>query len=135
VDAPNGYRTGVGPLRPGQQRELDRMAFLCVRHPERLLCDERESPGVSLGCANLHMAQEHKDEIVARCFTCAQPIPEDEVTPVFAVITLHQPLSVYHGPDRSFRYMGELETLPITYLCQRHRDQMDLPIRIMWPRR
>jgi hypothetical protein len=76
-----------------------------------------------------------EDELPAHCFTCAQPIPEDEVTPVFALITLRQPLTVHHGPDREFRYMGELETLPITYLCSRHRDQVDLPIQLKWPRR
>ncbi|MGY1719288.1 hypothetical protein ACI8AG_09600 [Blastococcus sp. SYSU DS0552] len=133
VDAANGWRTDTGPLRPGQRRPLDRMAFLCVQHPDRLLCDEGASPGVSLGCANLHMAQEHRDEMPARCFTCEQPIPEDEITPVFAAIQLHRPLTVYNSSPSDFQYLGTLHTLPITYLCLRHAAQVDLPIRMAWP--
>jgi hypothetical protein len=71
----------------------------------------------------------------AICFTCQRPVPEDEVVPVFAVIALRQPLTVYSSWDRAFQYRGGLQTLPVTYLCQRHRDQVDLPIRMGWPSR
>jgi hypothetical protein len=71
----------------------------------------------------------------AHCFTCEQSIPENDAVPVFAVITLRQPLTVYSSYDRRFQYRGELQTLPITYLCQRHRHQVDLPLRLTWPDR
>ncbi len=133
VDAANGWRTGGGVLQVGRERTLDRMAFLCVRHPDRLLCDEGESPGISLGCANSHMAEQHKDEMPARCFTCDQPIPEDHITPVFAEVKLHRPVPIYYSGDSVLQYLGVLHTLPVTYLCLRHAKQVDLPIRIDWP--
>lgn len=133
VDAANGWRTGTGLLRTGQRRTLDRMAFLCVRNPDRLLCDEGASPGISLGCANQHLAQEHTDEMPAHCFTCGETIPEDFITPVFAAIELRRPLPVYYSGDAEYQYLGTLRTLPIAYLCLRHAAQVDLPIRMVWP--
>lgn len=37
--------------------------------------------------------------------------------------------------DRDFQYRDELQTLPITYLCDRHRYQVDLLVRVSWPTR
>ena len=133
VDEANTGNPG-GMLPIGWRRQTDRTAFLCVKHPDRLLCDRPGTPGVSRSCLESHvLGGGHEDELPARCFTCAKPIPEDDVIPVFAVISLRQPLTVYHGPDREFRYMGSLQTLPVAYLCPRHRDQVDLPCEVKWP--
>ncbi len=134
VDEANTGNPGGGMLPIGWRRETSRTAFLCVRHPRRLLCD-KPAGRVGPGCVAHHFVTEHRDEAVARCFTCEQPIPEEGVTPVFAVVALRQPLSVSSSYDREFQYRGELQTLPITYLCPRHARQVDLPIPITWPRR
>lgn len=49
-----------------------------------------------------------------------------------AVINLREPLKIYAAHDREFRYMGKLRTTAITYLCPRHREQVDLPTKVMW---
>ena len=135
VDEANTGNPGGGMLPIGWRRETSRTAFLCVRHPRRLLCD-KPAGRVGPGCVAHHFVTEHRDEAaVARCFTCEQPIPEEGVTPVFAVVALRQPLTVSSSYDREFQYRGELHTLPITYLCPRHARQVNLPIPITWPRR
>ncbi|MGY1724741.1 hypothetical protein [Blastococcus sp. SYSU DS0533] len=137
VDVANSGGPGYRGMLPIGHRRLfddDRMAFLCTRHPDRLLCD-KPAGRVAASCAQHHLITEHQDEYPAVCFTCKKPIPEDEVTPVFAAISLNAPLPVYHWNDRRFAYRGTLHTLPITYLCRRHDRQVDLPIQYSWPRR
>lgn len=119
-----------GTLPVGWRRTIDvGMAYICLRHPDRLLCDAPQNSAVSYGRANQHMATDHA-ELPALCFTCGQPISEDDAVPVFAVETLRQPLTVYNSHDRTFQNRSELQTLPITHLRQRHRDQIDLSLRV-----
>jgi hypothetical protein len=111
------------------------ITYLCARHPaQRLMCDKPGSE-VGPGCVDWHMANDHTDELPASCFTCSEPIPEDEVLSVISVITLREQLTVYYGPDREFRYVDAIQTLPVAYLCKRHYAQVDVPMRMVWPSR
>lgn len=55
--------------------------------------------------------------------------------PAVAVISLRQSLTVHHGPDPKFRYMGTLRTPPITNLCPLRAPMIDVekPSVIHWP--
>lgn len=82
-----------------------------------------------------HMPTEHKGEVPAICFVCSQPIEEMLLTPVYAKVHLHRPLTVYTSHDRAYQYLGTLRTLPITYLCPRHAPMFDVekPWVAHWP--
>jgi hypothetical protein len=52
VDAAKTGNPDGGMLPIGWRRTFDdRMAYLCTRHPDRLLCDVPQNPAVSYGCA------------------------------------------------------------------------------------
>ncbi len=118
----------------GQSKETDRMAYLCTRHPDRLICDQ---PGNSVwpGCLYSHLDDKHRDELPARCFVCEQPIEEPLVTPVFTKIVLHRPLKVYADWKSEYQYLGGLRTMPVAYLCPGHSRLFDVrkPWVIHWP--
>jgi hypothetical protein len=101
----------------GQTKQTDRMAFLCTRHPGKLLCDNPANR-IGPGCVYEHMTTQHKDEVPAICFVCKEPIEELVLTPVYAKIGLHRPLTVHTTWDRKFKYLGPLRTLPLPTCAQ-----------------
>lgn len=62
---------------------MDRSAYICPMHPERLVCDAGT-------CTEDHYAEHHGDEHeTAGCFVCEERV-RDDFTPVFAEILLHR---------------------------------------------
>ncbi len=110
--------------------DLDHHSLICPMHPHLgILCDEEK-------CIESHARTYHKDDDpVARCFVCESPIPEDLVTPVFAVVQLHRAVPLWgsftSGKIPAMR--GEIWTYPVTFLCLEHAGSVDLPIRMAWP--
>ncbi|SDN38891.1 hypothetical protein [Geodermatophilus sp. DSM 45219] len=116
------HAAGAGGGLRGGVRTL----ALCLRHPDRLLCD----PGgpVGRGCA-----REHADEDPPGCLVCGQSTEVPALTPVFAVVRLHEPLTVHTASDECSRYTGELRTLPVAHLCPRHAPLFPEPWVLDWP--
>lgn len=116
---------------------VDRCAFLCPMHPERLVCDAGT-------CVEDHYAEHHGDEHeTAGCFVCKESPIREDFTPVFAEILLHRNVNLefpeYVMPDGiplqniGLAYGGVLLTLPVAYLCPEHACLVELPIRMAWP--
>lgn len=108
-----------------------RTLALCLRHPDRLLCDP-DGP-VGRGCAREHLSREHADEDVPGCLVCGQSTEVPAPTPVFAVVRLHEPLTVHTASDDCFRYTDGLHTLPVAHLCRRHAPLFPQPWVLHWP--
>lgn len=114
---------------------VDRNAYLCPMHPERLLCDAED-------CMTRHFAERHGDDdpFPPPCFECGEPVEADFV-PVFAEITLHRNINLgypeFDGQltNISLAYGGVLLTTPVAYLCVRHAGLVGVPIRMGWPMR
>lgn len=128
------FRKPDGRGRQADERvETDRRAMICPQHPEALWCDDP-------WCIRRHVELQHADDDpVARCFACEREIPEDKVTPVFAVVQLHRAVPICYsvqneyGAERKVTYSGDLWTYPVTYLCPEHAGLVELPIRMGWP--
>lgn len=110
----------------------DGRLVLCPRHPDRLLCDDTSSPG-GRGCAREHVRSEHADEDSPSCLVCGQSMEVPALAPVFAIVRLHEPLTVHTASDVCFRYTGELRTLPVAHLCPRHAPLFPEPWVLPWP--
>lgn len=110
---------------------VDRKAYLCPMHPERLLCDAED-------CMTRHFAERHGDDpFPPPCFECGEPVEADFV-PVFAEITLHRNINVgiidqAGATDLRMAYGGVLLTTPVAYLCCKHAGLVGVPIRMAWP--
>ena len=125
-----------GPLSPDGEAASERNVFLCPMHPERLLCDAPGIDGVFRGCLISHYETHHAGEhSTASCFICSAPLRDDFV-PVDAEVLLHRGVPFYadgRGGNRYFVYRGLINVLPAAYLCPRHADLVQLPLRMAWP--
>ena len=123
---------GSGPARGGAgPRGGAGTLVLCPRHQDRLLCDPDRPVG--RGCAREHLRREHADEDRPRCLVCGQATEVPALAPVFAIVRLHEPLTVHTASDECFRYTGELRTLPVARLCPRHAPLFPEPWVLHWP--
>lgn len=118
-------RTTAGVAVP-PEGSRERTVFICPFHPKQLLCDR---------CVPGHYKREHHGEYeTTSCFTCtASPITA-EFTPVVAQITLLKPLPIVMPARTNALYTGELFTLPVSYLCPRHAQLLELPLEMSWPK-
>jgi len=118
---------GLLPL--GGQRVLEtRQALLCPFHPERLICNK---------CAAAHLAHYHNtpEHQGVGCFVCQAPWRED-FEGVVAQVQLHRPVPFYddnRARGQWYVIKGDLWTLPVAWLCPRHKDAVDLPLKMAWP--
>lgn len=107
----------------------DGTLVLCPRHPDRLLCDPDRPAG--RGCAREHLSRQHVD--IPSCLVCGRSMEVPALTPVFAIVRLHEPLTVHTASDECFRYSGALRTLPVAHLCPRHAPLFPEPWVLHWP--
>ena len=125
---PIGHRVEAGPHQ----------ALLCPMHPKRLLCNLQH-------CIELHFHELHAGEFeTAACFICEARMRDpltgearDDFTPITAQVKLRKQLPFYDDNrqrGRWFVYEGQLWTLPVAYLCPRHSEVVELPLRAEWPR-
>jgi len=118
---------GLLPL--GGQRVLEtRQALICPFHPERLLCNK---------CAAAHLAHYHNtpEHQAVGCYVCEAPWRED-FEGVVAQVQLHRPVPFYddnRARGQWYVIKGDLWTLPVAWLCPRHKDAVDLPLKMAWP--
>lgn len=134
-------RTSEGRPVP-QDGSRDKQILICPMHPRG------GATGYTLMCEEdvvHHYRTEHHGEFdKAACFVCEAPILDplmgelrDDFTPVFAEVVLYEALPIQYfvpgDPRGSDAYVGDLATLPVAYLCPRHADAADLPIRMGWP--
>jgi len=55
---------------------------------------------------------------------------------VVARVELHRQVPFYadhRARGQWFTYSGDLWTLPVAWLCPRHKDAVDLPLKMAWP--
>jgi len=118
---------GILPL--GGQRVLEtRQAVICPFHPDRLLCNR---------CAAAHLAEYHNtpEHQAVGCYVCQAPWRED-FEGVVAQVQLHRPVPFYddnRARGQWYVIKGDLWTLPVAWLCPRHKDAVDLPLKMAWP--
>lgn len=113
--------------------EVERRAYLCPMHPDRLLCDLP-------GCLDRHYEQDHLEEMqTAGCFVCEKPISQVKCLPVVADVMLHRGIPLAF-PDAdgfltnlSLEYRGALRTTAMAWLCHLHNEVVELPLRMAWP--
>jgi hypothetical protein len=103
-------------------------ALICPFHTDRLICNI---------CVGEHVEHTHKGFAEqSACFLCSTPWRED-FEGVNARVQLLEPISFYddnRARGRWFTFSGELWTLPLVWLCPRHKDAMgDLPWQMTWP--
>jgi hypothetical protein len=120
-------------LPPGDVVASERRIYLCPQHPYRLMCDAPASEVTGWpGCVASHYATEHEDEhTTGRCFVCEAPL-RDNFTPITAEVQLHRPIPFFddnRARDHWFVYSGTLTTLPVGWLCPRHADPFQGPLR------
>ena len=88
------------------------------------------------GCVGSHYATEHKDEqTTGACFVCRARV-RDDFKPIVAEVQLHRPVMFYddnRARNHWFTYSGTLVTWPVSYLCPRHVDLVQLPLRRAGP--
>jgi hypothetical protein len=118
-----------GYLPLGGQRVLEtRQALLCPFHPERLICNKCTAAHLE----HYHNTPEHQG---VGCYVCQAPWRED-FEGVVAQVQLHRPVPFYddnRARGQWFTYSGDLWTLPVAWLCPRHKGAVNLPLKMAWP--
>jgi len=112
----------------GDHRILEtRQALICPVHTERLICNM---------CVAKHIEHKHPSwGEKEKCFVCKEPWRED-FHGVTAQIQLNRQVPFFddnRATGQWYTYMGDLWTLPMVWLCPRHKALQPDPIRMVWP--
>jgi hypothetical protein len=107
-----------------------RQPMLCPKHPQRLICNQPE-------CQKMHYLRGHDEELgFVPCLVCGHLTSFLEAEPIDGEVLLHRKLPFFSDSRRRdgvYAFSGTVGILPAAWLCPRHAEAVDLPIRMAWP--